>query len=260
MCCTFWGSTPGPLAPVPFMSYVRWWGSTPSLDPSLCCTYKGSTPLLVTVPYMSYFRWWGSTPSLDPYPVLFIPILFALCLHIPYICVYQVDFWYPWITILNLLFYVDFEISSKMKLICVHTHYYWSIPFSAVNSIFETFSHGYQIYISEVLIIHFCRYCHLRILSPYDTKLRSIFWGGQWFNSISGSIFVLYLLKGPLHFWLQCHICLILDDGGQLHLWIHIQFSLSQFYLLFVYIYHTFVFIKWTFDILEWQFWTHSFM
>ena len=114
-------------------------GSTPSLDPSLCCTFKGSTPLLVTVPYMSYVRWWGSTPSLDPYPVLFIPILFAICLHIPYICVYQVDFWYPWMTILNSLFYVDLETSSKMKLICVPPHYYWSIQFSAVNSIFFKF-------------------------------------------------------------------------------------------------------------------------
>ena len=59
-------------------------------------------------------------------------------------------------TIWNLLFYVDLETSSKMKLICVPTHYYLSIPFSAVNSIFVlTFSYICQIFVAEVPIIHF---------------------------------------------------------------------------------------------------------
>ena len=39
-------------------------------------------------------------------------------------------------TIWNLLFYVDLKDFLKMKLIHVTTHYYWSIPFSAVNSVF----------------------------------------------------------------------------------------------------------------------------
>ena len=34
-------------------------GSTPSLNPYLCCTFSGSTPPLAPVPYMSYVRWWG---------------------------------------------------------------------------------------------------------------------------------------------------------------------------------------------------------
>ena len=77
---------------------------------------------------MSYVRWWNVSSS-SLYPII-------ICsLHIPYICIFQGDFWYPWMTILNLIFYVDLETSSKMKLICVHTHYYWSIPFYAVNSI-----------------------------------------------------------------------------------------------------------------------------
>ena len=37
-------------------------------------------------------------------------------------------------------FYVDLEASLRIKLICVPTHFYRSIPFSAVNSIFLTFS------------------------------------------------------------------------------------------------------------------------
>ena len=77
----------------------------------------------------------GSTPSLDPSPVLFIPILFALYLHKPYIFIFQMQFWKPWLTIWSLLFYVDLETSSKMKFVWLHTHYYWSIPFSAANSI-----------------------------------------------------------------------------------------------------------------------------
>ena len=39
--------------------------------------------------------------------------------------------------------------------ICVPTHYYWSISFSAVNSVFLTFSCVCQRYVAEVLIIHF---------------------------------------------------------------------------------------------------------
>ena len=51
--------------------------------------------------------------------------------------------------------YVDLEISSKIKLICVSTNYYWLIPFCAVNSIFKTFSYVCQIYVAEVLFIQF---------------------------------------------------------------------------------------------------------
>ena len=39
------------------------------------------------------------------------------------------------------MFYVVLETSSKTKLICVPTHYYWSIPFSAVNFLSFSFSH-----------------------------------------------------------------------------------------------------------------------
>ena len=117
-------------------------------------------------------------------------------------------------TILNLLFYVDLETFSKLKLICVPTHYYWSIPLSAVNSIiFKTVSYVCWIYVAEVLIIHFCRYYHLRLYHAINTKVRSIL-GGQlhlWIH-----ICVLPF-EGPPHLWLQSHICLTLDDvGGQM--------------------------------------------
>ena len=49
------------------------------------------------------------------------------------------------------MFYVDLETSSKIKLICVLTHFYWSIPFSAVDFVvvFFTFLHVCQIYVGE---------------------------------------------------------------------------------------------------------------
>ena len=66
-------------------------------------------------------------------------------------------------------FYIDLEISSKIKLIYVPPHYFWSIPFSAVNSVLiSTFPHVCQIYVTEVLFIHFCNYYHLKILPVYE--------------------------------------------------------------------------------------------
>ena len=113
-------------------------------------------------------------------------------LHKPYIFIFQVPFWLLWMTIWNLLFYVDF---SKMKLICVHTHYYWSISFSAVNSIFYKFF---------TCMSDMCswstNYTFLQVLPSKDFIT---IWVNKWgqflwdVNSISrfisGSIFVLYL-------------------------------------------------------------------
>ena len=46
------------------------------------------------------------------------------------------------------------ETSSKIKMICVPTHYYWSVPFSVMDFVFFlTFLHLCQIYVA-VLIIH----------------------------------------------------------------------------------------------------------
>ena len=67
---------------------------------------------------------------------LFILILFALCLHKPYFLLFKCNFDSLKWQLGTYYFYVDLETSSKIKLICVPTHYYWSIPFSAVNSIF----------------------------------------------------------------------------------------------------------------------------
>ena len=45
--------------------------------------FNGPLHLWLPVPYMSYLRWWGVRLHLwNPSPVLFITILFALCLHI----------------------------------------------------------------------------------------------------------------------------------------------------------------------------------
>ena len=50
---------------------------------------------------------------------------------------------------------------------------------------FLTFSHICQIYVAEVLIVHFSRYCHPSVISPYEHKSEVNFQG---LNSISGSI------------------------------------------------------------------------
>ena len=69
----------------------------------------------------------------------------------------------------NLELYVDLETSSKIKLICIPTHYYWSVPFSAVNSIFFLLFHVYARYMwLRYYSYIFCTYYHLRFLSPYD--------------------------------------------------------------------------------------------
>ena len=103
-------------------------------------------------------------------------------------------------TIWNLLFYEDLVASSKMKLICVPSHYYWSIEFSALNSFFfSTFSHVCLIYVAGVLIIHFCRYCHLRFLSPYEYQSEVNFWGSTSDPDPSLVLFISILLALHLH-------------------------------------------------------------
>ena len=131
-------------------------------------------------------------------------------------------------TIWNLLFYVDLDTSSKIKLIFVPTHNYWSIPFSAVNSVFFHFSHVCQIYVAEVLIIHFLQILPSKVLSLYECQSEVNF-GGLGVNSRSRSsprsIFVLYLLKvhsisGSNPIYVSPKIML----GGQL--WLQLQFHL----------------------------------
>ena len=65
---------------------------------------------------------------------------------------------------------------------CVSTHYYWSIPFSAVNSIFLISSHVCQIYVAEELFIHF-----LQLLPSTVFITISIPKGGQFLGVNSGS-------------------------------------------------------------------------
>ena len=100
---------------------------------------------------------------------LFISILFALCLHKPYILLFKCNFGSIEWQFGTYCFYVDLETSSKIKLICVPTQYYWSIPFSRVNTNFCNFcSCVCRIYVSEELITHFCNYYHLRFVLPYE--------------------------------------------------------------------------------------------
>ena len=132
----------------------------------------------------------------------------------------------------NLLFYVDLETSSKIKLICVPTQYYWSIPFSAVNSIFlKTFSCVCQIYVAEVLIIHFSNYYLLRILSPYE------YWSEVSFGGSTpdldpapdpylGCNFMTLIQGPPLSPAPVPSMSHLRSCGGQLRIWIQFQINI----------------------------------
>ena len=107
--------------------------------------------------------------------------------------------------------------------------------------------HVCQIDVVEVLIKHFCNYYHLRFLSPYEYQSEVNF-GGQLQIQLWIHICVAPL-KVPIHLWLQSHLCLTLDHGGdyfeyqQPYVIFKIEhfipyFCLSQYYLLYVYISH----------------------
>ena len=82
-------------------------------------------------PTLYYLQKWIFHPMFQ-----FISILFALCLIKPYYLLFKCNFDSLEWQFETYCFYVDLETSSKIKLICFPTHYYWLIPFSAVNSIF----------------------------------------------------------------------------------------------------------------------------
>ena len=173
-------------------------GSVP--DPYLGCTFYlnlGSIVVQALVPSMSHLCWlWGgrATPDMDPAPdpylcclenwtfcpiFLFTSILIVLCLHKPYISLFKCNFgslewqklnWYVFL----------FNIIGQFLFLL------WTL-------FFFTFSCVCQIYVSEVLIIHFSDYYHLRFVSPYEYQIEVSFWGvnsGSWSNS--RSIFGLY--------------------------------------------------------------------
>ena len=99
---------------------------------------SGSSPI-----YVSLYIDGGSTPS----PVMFISILFDLHLHKPYFIYFSSVILMALNDNLKLTISCRLkETSSKMKLLCVPTHYYWSIPFSAVNSGFFKLFHMYSRY------------------------------------------------------------------------------------------------------------------
>ena len=119
----------------------------------------------------------------------------------------------------NLLLYVDLETSSKIKLICVPTQYYWSIPFSAVNSIFfhffmcmpDTCRWGTN-------YTCFSNYYLLRFLSPYEYWSEVSFGGSTPDLDPAPDPYLgcnfLTLIQGPPCLQLQSHLCLTLDHVG----------------------------------------------
>ena len=142
-------------------------------------------------------------------------------------------------TIWNLLFYIDLEISLKIKLIWVPTHYYWSIPFSAVNSVFF-----FNFFTCMPVICNWgfkytfvCNNYHLRFLSPYEYQSEVNFVRDQlWIQ-----IYICVLpFEGPLHLQLQSHLCPTLDHVRQFDVdfsfcWLNLEvswYSLEQEHLV----------------------------
>ena len=67
---------------------------------------------------------------------------------------FDVQLWQPWLTIWNLLFLCRLtDLLQRLKWYVIPTHYYWSFPFSSVNSpaFILTFSCVCQIYASGTI-------------------------------------------------------------------------------------------------------------
>ena len=153
---------------------------------------------------------------------LFILILFALCLHKPYSLLFKCNFdSLEWQLGAN-CYHVDLETSSRIKLICVPTHIYWSIPFSAVNSHYFYFSCVCQIYVAEVPIMHFFQLLPSKDFNHHMSTQSEVncCWGDQlpiWIQ-IPIHIWVYFLtwILGPLCLllWSYWHLTLAHCGGG----------------------------------------------
>ena len=98
----------------------------PSRTGSVCIRWSFWVPS-----NLCYLQNWAFCPIF-----LFISILFPLCLHKPYCFLFKCNYDSLDWQFGTYCFYVDLETSSNIKLICVPNHCYWSVPFSAANSLF----------------------------------------------------------------------------------------------------------------------------
>ena len=119
--------------------------------------FNGPLHLWLPVPYMSYLRWWGVRLHLwNPSPVLFITILFALCLHIAIYLYFSGGL---------LIFLNDnFELTLLCRLgdffkdeidRCSYSLLLGKFHFLLWTPFFIYFSHVYQICVDVVLITDF---------------------------------------------------------------------------------------------------------
>ena len=100
-------------------------------------------------------------------------------------------------TIWNLLFYVDLETSSKMKLVCDPTHSRSSQsvkPYSVRAGWFNVLCRLRDFNLWNHLQIHIC-------VLPFE---------------------------GPLHLQFQSHICLTFGEGGSTALWLYLCLTLAD--------------------------------
>ena len=112
------------------------------------------------------------------------------------------------------------EISSKIKsYVILLTNIGW-FHFLLLTPFFKTFSYECQIYVAEVLIIHFCNYYHQRLSSPCEYQ-SGIELGGV--NLIQ--IWLQILIWVVLQIQLWSNLCLTWSHcgEGQLQSWIHIH-------------------------------------
>ena len=75
---------------------------------------------------------------------------------------------------------LDPDPAPYLSCICVPTHHYWSIPFSAVKSTFwNFFTSILDMYVTEVLVIHFLQILPSNFLSPYENQSEANFFQGS---------------------------------------------------------------------------------
>ena len=126
-----------------------------------------------------------------------LSLLFALCLYKPYFLLFKYNFdsheWQFRTTVLGKLrdFFKDEIDMCSCSVLLVNSIFCCELHFLAFSCIC-------QIYVAEVLIIHFYNYYHLRFLSPYEYQSEVKF------------------LRGQLQIWIQLHI----------HIWV-VTFDLN---------------------------------
>ena len=137
--------------------WSQFWGTTPSPDPYFCWTFWGSTPSLAPFSYISHLRWWGANyRSRSISSSVYLIIIFS------YLYVSHIFFYFSSASLITLNH--DLQLTVLCRLRDFFQRWNWYVLLLNISGQFNfllwklfffTFSHICQIYVAEVLIIHF---------------------------------------------------------------------------------------------------------